>query len=380
MGLDGVKTKLKQCDIKKVDFVANGAQQGSRISIIKSNKNEIPPEQNMLTKIISKALNGWKLVSLDENDIKDPETFNDELLEIKQKRIISDIMCEIWDYTHALNDCIESILLSNSDDDKQMLIQGAVDQFSTAIASSSVGWSGDNTMIAKAGKKISKERMTALRSCLEKLSTLIMSVEDKPKKEGSENDMTIKKEDLSKEVQDYILELETKVAKSLEVVPPVEDVYKNMPEAVVKMIKENAEQLKSANEQIAKMRDESDAKVFIAKAADITSNLGVNANEFGLVLKSINAANPELYKKVEDVIKTANETLSQGNLFVECGTSTQVLPTGCDSTDAWAQIEKMADALVLKDSKVTKASAIDIVMLTPEGKKLYGIYTGKIQR
>jgi hypothetical protein len=181
------------------------------------------------------------------------------------------------------------------------------------------------------------------------------------------------------------LDLETKIAKSAEVIAPVvvipaiEEIYKGLPESVAKMLKDQNNQIKLANEQIAKMRDESDNKIYIAKAADLTSNLGVKAEEFGPVLKAVNDANPELAQKIEAVIKAANEAVKQGDLFKEVGSNTNSIPTGIAKSDAWSQIETLAAGLVTKGASKSTASAIDEVLKSAEGRKLYAIYTGKIK-
>jgi hypothetical protein len=184
-------------------------------------------------------------------------------------------------------------------------------------------------------------------------------------------------------VQEYIASLEATVAKAA--TPPAaaptaeEDIFKGLPEGVAKMIKDQAEAIKASNEQIAKMRDAEDTKTFVAKAKELTSNLGVKADEFGPVLKSINAANPELATKVEAVLKAANEAVAKGNLFNEVGAEDNGTQTGVAKSDAWAQIETLANAMVTKGDSKTQAEAIDAVLKSADGRRLYAIYTGKIK-
>lgn len=422
MGLDGNKTKLKDADINKVDFVPAGAQQHSRIALFKS-------EQGIISKItdaITKAMSGFKVVPMDDTEVpEEPETFADELSELKQRRAKDAIMCEVWDYTHAFHETVESIICSEAND-KSDLIQGAIDQFGAAVLSALPNWVQGNTVM-KIGKKISTQRMEALKACMVQLASLIADAEAEPSvqhevgdgtiaqpadktaapaqsggqidnpagkdtsttkpkpeqgkpKEGSGGKMAeINKSALPQDVQDYITELEGKVVKAAPEVPAVEDIYKGLPEAVVKMLKDSAEQNKQMASQIAKMRDEQDSKEFIAKAATLCSNLGVSAEEFGPVLKSINAANPELAVKVEAVLKAANEAVAKGDLFTEAGAESTGAPTGVAKSDAWSQIEALASQMVTKGETKTQAEAIDAVCKTAEGRKLYAIYTGKIK-
>lgn len=420
MGLDGSKTKLKDADINKVDFVPAGAQQHSRIALFKS-------EQGIISKItdaIAKAMSGFKVVPMDDVP-EEPGTFTDELAELKQRRAKDTFMCEVWDYTHAFHETVESIICSESTE-KSDLIQGAIDQFGAAVISALPKWVQGNSVM-KIGKKISTQRMESLKACMVQLANLIADAEQEPavqhqvgdgvaqpadksqnapqeggqienpsgkdtsgktnpepakadKGKGGKDMAEINKSALPQDVQDHIAELEGKVAKAAPAATETEDIYKGLPEGVAKMLKEQAVQLQSANEQIAKMRDDSDTKVFIAKAAELTGNLGVSAEEFGPVLKSINAASPELATKIEAVLKAANEAVAKGDLFKEAGAEAgSTNPTGVAKSDAWAQIETLASNMVAKGETKTQAEAIAKAMESPEGRRLYAIYTGKIK-
>lgn len=420
MGMDGSRTKLKKADIKKVDFVPAGAQQHSRISLFKSADGEGEP--GAMTKILSaitKAMSGFKVVPIDETD------------EDRQKCVKDATLCEAWDYTHTFHEVFESIINGDSVC-KSELIQGALDQFGASVISAIPDWvNEDEDKVAKIGKKISTQRMDALKSCMKTLADLIADAESEPalmhdegngmvaqpadkqagtpaeggqidnpggkaiepqnKKpvkadndEGSGKKMAeINKSALPQDVQDYIANLETAVAKAATPAPATpaagEDIFKGLPEGIVKMLKDQAEALKASNEQIAKMRDADDTKTFVAKAAELTSNLGVKADEFGPVLKSINAANPELATKVEAVLKAANEAVAKGDLFKESGAEGNGIQTGVAKSDAWAQIETLANTMVTKGDSKTQAEAIDAVLKGADGKRLYAIYTGKIR-
>ena len=404
MALNGDRTKLKEADINKVDFVPAGAQQHSRISLFKSSD-----ENNLFNKIM-KAIGGV-FANPDACETQ-PTSFNDGVAEMKEDKLINNIMCEMWDYTYILHDAIKSIIRSNVPN-KSELIQGSLDQFNATVMNS-INVDIQHDKIVKIGKKISTERMNSLKECMKQLAELISDAESEPafaqseevdeseevvkdvkveepnnkpikaeNNEGSEEDMAsaINKSALPQDVQDYISSLEAQVAKSAETTPAwTEDVYKGLPEAVVTILKGQEVQLKSANEMIAKMRDESIEKEFVAKAFVMTDKLGVDAVKFGKVLKSIHAANPELATEVENVIKAANEAVSKGNLFTEAGKDTNgVVATGVAKADAWTQIETLAAGIVTKGDCKTQSEAIDSVLKTAEGRRLYEIYTGKIK-
>lgn len=410
MGLDGVKTKLVKADINKVDFVPAGAQQHSRISLFKSEQGII----SKLTEAIAKAMNGFKVIPIDE-EVEDGVEDGEEDMEKKKCGVKKghEAMLDVLDHTDTFYQCIESIVKSN-DENKTKLMEEAVDEFGVAVSSS----------VMKIGKKISTQRMDALKALMVQLASLIADAETEPavvhnteqgvaqpasqpapdkgekegtgqikdpagketnpkatkpkNTEGSGKQMAeINKSALPQDVQDYITELESKVVIKEEPKKTEEEILKSLPESVAKMLQDQKAALNSANEQIAKMKDESDEKVFVAKAAELTSNLGVDSAEFGTVLKSINAASPELSAKIEAVLKAANEAVAKGDLFKEAGTDGGT--AGISKSDAWVQIETMADQSVEKGEHKTKAEAIAKAMQTPEGRRLYAIYTGKIR-
>ena len=146
-------------------------------------------------------------------------------------------------------------------------------------------------------------------------------------------------------------------------------------EEVMKMFyaqKSENDQLKQA---VAKMADEKVEKEYIAKAAEF-EGLSISAEEFGPVLKSIAVAVPEAYAKLETVLKAANQAILSGGMFAECGSSS-TFTSAVSKSDAWGQIVALADSIVAKGN-TTSAKAIDDVLKTVEGKKLYAIYTGKL--
>jgi hypothetical protein len=406
MGMDGKRTKLKAADINKVDVVPDGAQQGSRISLFKSAEGD--QEKGIFAKIaeaIAKALSGFQITQVENEEAED---FNSEMAEQK----VENAMCEMWDYTHALREAIKSILCSK-ESDKPGLVRGSLDQFATAIEAAVPNWM-NGEKVEKAGRKISKERMDKLRTMCKSLSDLIADAEaaekqdntdsqvakaaddNKPDKadngEGSDGTMAENKitkavlETLPKDAQDYIASLEAEVAKAAPKKPEDgsnEDILKGLPEGVAKMIKDTQEELKKSQtanaelaKSVAKMVDESITKDYVAKASSF-DNLGIKPEEFGPVLKSIASVSPEAFAKVEAVLKAANEAIAKGSLFSEFGADGD---NGAAVTreDAWGQITTLADARVTKGENATQAQAIEAVLKTAEGRKLYAIYNSNM--
>lgn len=129
-----------------------------------------------------------------------------------------------------------------------------------------------------------------------------------------------------------------------------------------------------AAEDVAKRSiDEQVLKTFVAKSAAFT-NLGIVADEFGPVLKSISEKAPEALERIESVLKAANEAVEKGNLFKEVGSGragSKVLGTNA----TWAKIQESARNSVAKSGvAMSEEQAVDKFLTTPEGKALYNEY------
>lgn len=238
-----------------------------------------------------------------------------------------------------LKDSIIEIFKSDKDD-KAILMKGAIDQFSSEIEDS------DISVI--------------------------------PQDEGrSDNTMAeFDKTTLSKEAQEHISALEAEVAVlkvTKEATPPTQDdILKGLPEAVVKMINEQKTQNKALAEQVAKMADANVLKEYVAKAAKL-GDLPIKADELALVMKSLATADPTSYTKIETLLTSVNEMIAKSKLFDEEGTdNSQSIAANRD--EAWTKIQVLANAMVAKDSAKSLAQAIDEVISTPEGRKLYSMY------
>lgn len=143
-------------------------------------------------------------------------------------------------------------------------------------------------------------------------------------------------------------------------------------EQVEKLMKETAD-LRKKNEELAKslteIQEANLLKEYVAKAGEF-KNLAISPEEFGPVLKTLATKTPEAFEKVMAVLKAADESLNQSELFKSAGSEAQGT-TG----DSWARIEKLAEGLIEKSEKgFSKAKAIEQVLKTEEGKKLYNQY------
>lgn len=145
--------------------------------------------------------------------------------------------------------------------------------------------------------------------------------------------------------------------------PQVEALWKSQREAAERVVK--AEALLKAE------RDERTTREFIAKAASEFSALpGMRAEEIGPALKAMHEASPAHAAKIEDVLKGAAEAIKASELLKQVGR-----PSSGISGSAWTEIEKLADQHVAKsDAGTSRASAIDAVLKTAEGRALYQKY------
>lgn len=147
-------------------------------------------------------------------------------------------------------------------------------------------------------------------------------------------------------------------------------------EALYKANESAKAEMEAVKKQLATERDERRTKEFIAKAAtDYKALPGIKSEDLGLVLKAITDAAPDQVAKVEAVLKAAATAVGEGELLKSAGA-----PHNGMSGDAMAQINKLAEGLVLKsaDQKLTQAQAVDFVMThTEEGRRLYQQYLGE---
>lgn len=114
-----------------------------------------------------------------------------------------------------------------------------------------------------------------------------------------------------------------------------EDVYKGLPEAIVKEIQSN-------RERIAKMEDESITREYVAKAAEV--GLVGKADELGDMLKTVAKTDATLADKILDVFKTAQARIKESGLLGEIGKEDH------SSTGATAYDKIVAKAVELRKS------------------------------
>lgn len=149
-----------------------------------------------------------------------------------------------------------------------------------------------------------------------------------------------------------------------------------LPEDVTKALAEVAELKKraadaeaaqqAAEARIAKMEDQQQREVFIAKAQEFTDLPGVNPDDFGPMLrKAYGVWTPEEQQKLESILRGAVKIAQDSALFQEVGAARPAIGSALDKLNA------KANELVQKDGKMTFAQAFAKVCDTDEGKALY---------
>jgi hypothetical protein len=194
-----------------------------------------------------------------------------------------------------------------------------------------------------------------------------MKMEDDDDEEDDEDEM-IKSE--REEMLSYIDTLESAnddLMSKLDEVSPQEELLKSADPELVAIVKA-AEDRAATAEAIAKAeRDYRVEREFISKAEGY-SNLPVNAQEFGLVLKS--AAENLDEKDFEYLAKTfaaADEMIETGATFNEIGQSTSF-----DAESGMGRIEQMAKNMQAEDPTLSREAAISKAVM--EDPTLYDSY------
>ena len=118
-------------------------------------------------------------------------------------------------------------------------------------------------------------------------------------------------------------------------------------------VKAEVERLWKANREleavIKRERDERERKEYVAKASELYPNLpGMNAEELGVVLKTVNDLDKKLAGKIESVLKSANEAIASGDVFQEIGSSVEA-----NSDSSYGRLDAIAKSKVDKSAGST---------------------------
>ena len=274
-------------------------------------------------------------------------------------------------------------MLTNADIRKVDLVPAGAQQLSR-IEIMKGGQATMNEKIAKLSDEELNEIQSLLDEIKDKLDITDDDTDDKEKtddvetkdyekvkdavKDNSENNVTPDGTDSEGEHKEVEGEGETKGGVTEGYVKPEEP--EEVKEALKKAADTQAENDK-LKDQIAKMQDEKATKMFISKASELGNIPGISTEDLGNILKVISkSVDTDTYDKIEAVLKSANDAIGTGSMFVEKGTSAQSSGEPTSADEAWHLIEKLAESRVAKGLSNT-GNCVSDVLDTPEGARLY---------
>jgi len=194
------------------------------------------------------------------------------------------------------------------------------------------------------------------------------------------------REDLDDNVQEYLTELEKRAddsdkveeleAKVAELEKSAEetgkekvDIWKGVSSEVKTQFEDLQKKAETAEKVAKAEREMRISKEFEEKAAQFPK-IGSVEDVSGMLRQAYDV-DQESGEKLEQAFKAASEKLeTNDHLTKELGQSGDVASGG----DAWNKIETMADKLVEKDDEMTQEQAVNKILKTKEGKKLYDEY------
>ena len=143
----------------------------------------------------------------------------------------------------------------------------------------------------------------------------------------------------------------------------------NLDPALKALIEKNIAKSKAAEAMVIKMKEEQDNLTFVSKAKEVSSIPEADSKVVDL-LKSVNGVAGAV-DKVMDVLKSANALIAKGKAFEEMGAGGSTGGATIGSDAAWGEIEKAANAMVVKGN-IKKEQAINMVIQNqPELYKNY---------
>lgn len=128
------------------------------------------------------------------------------------------------------------------------------------------------------------------------------------------------------------------------------------------------------------LRDRAEKKREIVQKAATFKYVALPKEEIVAALEDASRLGKASYERITKSFETLNEQSKASRLFGEIGSSLPGSQATDGSADAEAKLEKLADGLVAKSGeKMSKAESMDLVLKTPEGRRLYAQYTANRQ-
>jgi len=373
-------TKMELDEISLVDAAAN-----PKAKVVLYKRDPRGPVAPVLVPLLARIAKDYPLAA--------PLSFDDAVMARSIDAIHGELCEQLW----ALRDSLSSILQSDAAD-KGARLRASMAQFVTALDATIGDWFDDSAAVTKSGRTLTAEQRTALPLFRKTLAGLSAPPKEVPAMKKADKTKIAKhvlaaleELGLTEPTEDQVAKLEARlpkpgvagtkadkatIAKSvlaaldeLGITEPTEEqvatltarlpVPEEKPEDVLKGLTPAARALvekaqadaaaatKAAEEagKVAKAeREQRVTKEFIAKAQTLAALPGMNADDFGVVLKGIAEKAPEAWAKLEPLLKSAHEAIRTGALFVEKGAG------GEGSGAAAAQVDAKAKELVAKSA------------------------------
>lgn len=261
-------------------------------------------------------------------------TFDDALF----RRKIGGILSEIGDLFGAFMETAERIAYSDGDDKAAQLQTATADMI--AALSREIPTVLDDAGVAKAGKKLSSERLARLKAMQKELHRIIAEVEGTPvdKQADKQTDKVETTATVDAAVQKRIDDLEKKDVETQALVAKLQ-----------KALDETTGVAKAAQDAL-------DLKTFSdeLRAANIPH---LDIAKDAPILKKQRDADPEGFKRTFEILKANAKSMATAGLFVEKGH--QQGAEGDEADSAEAEIEKRAVKMVTESGgKLTKEAAV----------------------
>lgn len=385
-------TKLRNLNVKKVDFVDEGANQQADIKLFKrrSEGEPSPQKEPALKRFVAAfakmaGLYDEAMGEIAENadviiEKGNSQTFGEKMTEVKRQKVAD----EMWSICYALQSSLQSILYDDDLDGStaQSMMEESISEFDGIIADAISSWAAGKVSGIKKDVGINDiESLKKFRTSLDERIEKAMNSEKGEIEEMAKIDkskMTPEDRAAYEEIMKKygIEEEEDPVAKST-VKPgankastdeegdldngggkqttkksvtgqadPEEDIFKGLHPAV-----------KAEIEALRKYRESAENREFmeIAKKYEI---IGKKAEELGPVLKTLKAAGGTAY---DDMISTLDSMVAMADnsgIFSEIGKSGRGSHASVAKGKSEAQVESIAKGYMEKDPDLNYADAL----------------------
>lgn len=414
--------KLKNLKIRKVDFVDEGANPDAHIGLMKRKDADAPvPEDGRRKESgnVLKKLFGFigKAAGMDQGEIDsvvdeiqkgDAVSFNEKINEANNRKIAD----EMWDICYALQSSLCSVLNDEEMDSSSAAaaMQESLDEFYAVVQGSISKWSsGREASIVKKSEEVSESDLEIMKSAVARLNETIEKAgkdaepEKKPEEdeagdhenqEGDEEEMKIDKSKLTDAERAFLESIEKRYGTDGETGPenggtvptgqpaagqtqdvPVEPtVTKSVaqPAAGTASVQQEDEAdniykglhpaVRAELEGLKKFREAAEDRE-LAEVAKRYEIIGKKEADLVPVLKNLRAAGGTAYQDMIAVLDQAVAAVENSGVFSEIGKS------GHGSTDgsAWAEAEAKAAELMKSKTGLSKAQALDEVLMANPG-------------